>query len=292
MELRPGDGAGGADARDRLAAPHLLAAPHQQHRIVRIGRHPAIGVLDEDEIAVAAQLVAGISDGAGIGRQHGGAGGRGDVDAVVARAALAGAVVGEEPAPHRPQEAPGASRVRRRQGGELRARPWPRSGLDLGRRQRPCFSGLRLRLGRGRWRCDAFRHLDRRRQDQRLPDEHGIGGRQRVAARQGGGVDAIEARHGIEGLAGLDQVQPHLRHREPASGRQRIGRREPVRLDQRAHRHAIAPRYRIERLAGPDGDVVGMRRGQPRRAGRHGAGIRLLCGRRRQADGGRNGRRR
>src|SRR6185437_453086 len=64
MELRPGDGAGGADARDRLAAPHLLAALYQQHGVVRIGGHPAVGVLDQDEVAITAQLVAGIGDDA------------------------------------------------------------------------------------------------------------------------------------------------------------------------------------------------------------------------------------
>src|SRR5208282_6922946 len=54
MELRLGDAAGGADARNRLAAGDLVAAYDQHQIAMRIGRNPAIGVFDENEVAVTA----------------------------------------------------------------------------------------------------------------------------------------------------------------------------------------------------------------------------------------------
>src|SRR6516162_10916356 len=54
MELWLGDAAGGADARYRLATGDLVAAFDQHQIAVRIGRDPAIGVLDENEVAVTA----------------------------------------------------------------------------------------------------------------------------------------------------------------------------------------------------------------------------------------------
>src|SRR5580693_963273 len=54
MELGLADAAGGADARNRLAAGDLVAAFDQHQIAMRIGRDPAIGVFDENEVAVTA----------------------------------------------------------------------------------------------------------------------------------------------------------------------------------------------------------------------------------------------
>src|SRR6516165_12404341 len=54
MELWLGDAAGGADARNRLAAGDLVAAFDQDQIAMRIGRDPTIRVFDENEVAVTA----------------------------------------------------------------------------------------------------------------------------------------------------------------------------------------------------------------------------------------------
>ena len=73
MQLRLGDTAGGADTCDHLAAGDLFAAFDQHHIAMRIGRDPTVRVFDENEVAVAAQLVAGIGDDPAIGCLDGGA---------------------------------------------------------------------------------------------------------------------------------------------------------------------------------------------------------------------------
>ena len=71
---------------------------------MRIGRYPAIGVLDEDKIAVAGQLVAGIGDDPARDRVDRRAARRGDVDAVIAAATRRNPIAGEDAAAHRPRE--------------------------------------------------------------------------------------------------------------------------------------------------------------------------------------------
>ena len=62
MELRGGNVARAADARDRLAARDHLPAPNQKVLIVGVGGDPAAGVLDQDQVAEAAQFVAEVGD--------------------------------------------------------------------------------------------------------------------------------------------------------------------------------------------------------------------------------------
>src|SRR6266849_4327792 len=57
MQLRLGDIAGRANARDDLTARDLVTALNQNQIAVGIGGNPAIRVLDENKIAVASQLV-------------------------------------------------------------------------------------------------------------------------------------------------------------------------------------------------------------------------------------------
>src|SRR3954447_6053922 len=84
VQLRRRDIAGLAGLCDRLTALHRIAALYFELAIVGIGRHEAVGVADEDEIAVALELAAGIGDYAVIRRFHGRAFGHRDVDAVIA----------------------------------------------------------------------------------------------------------------------------------------------------------------------------------------------------------------
>ena len=147
MQLRLADRAGRADLGDLLAAPHGLAALDQQRVVMRIGGHPAAGMLDQHQIAVAAQLVAGIGDHAGIGREHRRALGRGDVDAVIVRAARSRAVALDDLALDRPEEIAAA---RRRRG----QRPFAASTGVLGGAGSP---GLAVSRGGGGWRRPAAR---------------------------------------------------------------------------------------------------------------------------------------
>src|SRR5260370_11199947 len=66
MELRLADPAGRADLGDNLAAIDRVALLDEQLVAMGIGRDPAAAVLDQDEIAIAAQLVAGIGDHAAV----------------------------------------------------------------------------------------------------------------------------------------------------------------------------------------------------------------------------------
>jgi len=57
MNLRRVDRTGRTRLGDLLAAPDDLATLYQELRIMRIGRHIAARMLDQHQIAVAAQLV-------------------------------------------------------------------------------------------------------------------------------------------------------------------------------------------------------------------------------------------
>src|SRR5438067_1304105 len=69
MQLRLADPAGGADPGDGLAGADFVALLHQQLLAMGISRDPPAGMLDQHEVAVAAQLVAGIGDDAAIDRR-------------------------------------------------------------------------------------------------------------------------------------------------------------------------------------------------------------------------------
>ena len=83
MGLRAGDVAGPPDFGDDLAAADRGAAADQDRLIVGIGRGPAIGMADQDQIAVAAQFVADIDHDTVLGRAHRVAGLGGDIDAII-----------------------------------------------------------------------------------------------------------------------------------------------------------------------------------------------------------------
>src|SRR5262245_31279362 len=104
MDLRARDGTGLAGLGDDIAALYRVAAPHEQILVVRIGRDPAILVPEENEIAIALQLVAGIGDHSALGGAHAGAFGDGDVDAFVSGAVRLLAVGGNDLAADRPAE--------------------------------------------------------------------------------------------------------------------------------------------------------------------------------------------
>ena len=83
MQLRLADIAGRADTRNQLTATDFLAALDQNRVAMGIGRDPTISMLDQNEIAVPPQLVAGISDDAAIRGLHGRTAWSGYIDAVI-----------------------------------------------------------------------------------------------------------------------------------------------------------------------------------------------------------------
>ena len=109
---------------------------------MRIGGDPAIRVLQQQHVAEAAHLVAGIGDDAAFGRPHRGTQRCGDVDAVIVPAAALRPELGDDAALHRPVEAPASrrgalapvaaarcliGRIRRRAGRGRAGRPLDRS---------------------------------------------------------------------------------------------------------------------------------------------------------------------
>src|SRR5262249_11905916 len=105
MHLRLADRAGRAGLGDDLTAAHLVAALHQDLLIVCVGRHPVIGMADQNEIAVALELVAGVRDHAILSRHHRGSLRHGEVDAVIVAAIGLGAEARDHASLHRPAEA-------------------------------------------------------------------------------------------------------------------------------------------------------------------------------------------
>src|SRR5450755_3232317 len=61
MQLRRGHVAGLSGMRDHLAALDGVAALNHQLAGMRVSRHKAVGVTDQDQIAVALELIASIS---------------------------------------------------------------------------------------------------------------------------------------------------------------------------------------------------------------------------------------
>src|SRR5712691_2637667 len=110
MELRRGDAPALAGLGDHLPALHRLAAMDEDLGIVRIGGDPAVGVLDQDEIAVSLQLVTGIGDDTVLGGLDRGVLRHRDVDAVVLLAVRLAAKVGDHAALRRPAELQAAGR--------------------------------------------------------------------------------------------------------------------------------------------------------------------------------------
>src|SRR5690606_604829 len=91
-----------------------LTAAYQQLAVMGIGRNPAARVAYQQHIAVAAQLVAGISNDPVFSRTHDLARLGCDVDAVVIKSSALGAEARDDLAAHWPQEL--GARARRRVG--------------------------------------------------------------------------------------------------------------------------------------------------------------------------------
>ncbi len=83
MELGRGRRAGLADGADRLALCHCRAALNVDLGQMAIGRHPAAGMADQDQVAEGGQFVAGIDHRTGVGGMNGRARRGGDIDAVI-----------------------------------------------------------------------------------------------------------------------------------------------------------------------------------------------------------------
>src|SRR5207253_7733732 len=141
MELRLVDAAGRPDFRDCLPFVDRVALADEYLVAMRVSRDPAIRVLDQHEIAVAAQFVADISDDAALdGFDRGAARGR-DVDPVIVRPVSRDAVARQHMAVHRPGEpAAGALDGRRRCGG-LGARLLGGTGFARRERDRLVWPG-------------------------------------------------------------------------------------------------------------------------------------------------------
>jgi hypothetical protein len=83
VQLRLVDISGRSDPGYNLAAPDFFSALDENRIAMGISRDPAIGMLDENEIAIPPQLIPGIRDDAGVDGLHRRAARRGDVYTVV-----------------------------------------------------------------------------------------------------------------------------------------------------------------------------------------------------------------
>src|ERR1700754_3569821 len=104
VQLRRADLAGLARLGNDLAALDGFAALHHEFTRMGIGGDVAVGVPDQDQIAVALELISRIGNDAVFGSLHGRALGHRDVDAVVGLAIGLGAIAGDDAAAHRPAE--------------------------------------------------------------------------------------------------------------------------------------------------------------------------------------------
>jgi hypothetical protein len=127
--------AGVAHARDHLPGGDARALAHQAAFVVRIGRQPFLGMLDDDQLAVTDQARAGIDHDAIGGRLHVLSGAAGDVDALprlVAGDVAADQLALRGPAPRGPSASrrggggAAARRARRRRGTRRDRGAWRR----------------------------------------------------------------------------------------------------------------------------------------------------------------------
>ena len=214
MELRLRRAAGTADLGDGLALLDRVALLHEQLFVVAVGSDVAAGMLDQQQVAHAGDLAAGIDDLATLGRLHRRALGRSDVDAVVLLAARR-AVARDDLAVDRPHHLP---RGRRGRHG------------DRSLAERRGFA-----RGRGGARCLALAlRARRRRQPFTLHRGRRVGvGRDGLLA----GRLAVAVRH---------EAGP--RHGERLAGLQRVGCLEIVAIDDGLRGHAVAARQAVDRV--------------------------------------------
>ena len=157
VQLRSVDVAALAGLGDDLAALDRVAALDVELAIVGVGGDEAIGMADQNQIAVAFQLAAGIGDDAVFRGPHRGALGNGNVDAVV----VAGFEALNDAAARRPAEfrrsarrvglgrGLGLGRCRRGRAGMARRRRIDSRSLDGLRLGFGFGLGLAIRLGLG-----------------------------------------------------------------------------------------------------------------------------------------------
>ena len=100
-----------------------------------------------------------------------------------------------------------------------------------------------------------------------------------VGACERADVHALGPRDAGQRVAGAHRMRLHLGQDEARPGKETERRFQVVGVDDRTHRHAIAPRHAVERFAARDGNTIGMRYRFTRR-GRSRIGAQLV-GRRR-----------
>jgi hypothetical protein len=83
VQLRLVDISGRSDPGYNLAAPDFFSAFDENRIAMGISGDPAVGMLDENEIAIPPQLIPSIRDDTRVDGLHCRAARRGDVDAVV-----------------------------------------------------------------------------------------------------------------------------------------------------------------------------------------------------------------
>ena len=108
MQLRRGHVSGLAGLGDHLPALDRVAALHHHFAGMRIGRHETVGVTDQNQIAVALELVAGIGDDAVVGGLDRRAFRQREIDAVILLAGGLGSEAGDDAAACGPAETGGA----------------------------------------------------------------------------------------------------------------------------------------------------------------------------------------
>ena len=221
-----------------------------------IGGDVAVAVADENEVAEAFELVAGIGDGAGVGGADGGAAGGFDVDAVIGAPLADGAEFGNDGALNRPRKLAFAV------GGN--------NAPAIGGFPRGCFCagcGRIFFAGGAAGGCFLRRLRGRAPlQHDFLADGKRIGIGKSVDPLQAVDVNAVLAGDAVKRVAagndviGADRQPQHLSHLE------RVGRFEVVGVDNVAQRQPVAPRDAVERVAAVNHDR--FRRAEQRRAPR------------------------
>src|SRR5580658_821817 len=88
MKLRRRGIAGFAGLGDDLPAPDGLAAFDIELAVIGIGGHEAVGMTDQNKVAIATHFIARIDDNARLRRLDGGAFRQRDIDAVIGAAAI------------------------------------------------------------------------------------------------------------------------------------------------------------------------------------------------------------
>src|SRR5487761_2387570 len=83
VQLRRGDIAGLSGFGDYLTTRHCLSALDFERAIVGVGGDETIWMADQNQIAIALQLIAGISNDTTIDGMNRSAIGHGDIDAVI-----------------------------------------------------------------------------------------------------------------------------------------------------------------------------------------------------------------